>query len=235
LQVPAGPAPARRGEEEAAVIPAASSNHDRSNPFRRVLVGWDASPNSVTALKVAAAVAGSAHGEVVAASTARQRASHHRLMRRWYEGSPGAHQLNRPAVARQGRPGDGWRRSTGDQNGGAQMAGGLFGLGPGEPVPDVGVCFGRLSATGGRRAARVRGSPVHRWRCRRRGKGGAVRWRPRSAGHTGRVTGRAARDRLMPAAPSVYGESRLRDEARVPSRTRARLMASTCCPTRMPD
>jgi len=71
LQVLAGAVPAWRGEEEAAVIPAASSNHDRSSPFRRVLVGWDASPDSVTALKVAAAVAGSAHGEVVALAVLR--------------------------------------------------------------------------------------------------------------------------------------------------------------------
>lgn len=48
------------------MIPAASSNHDRSAPFRRVLVGWDASPDSVTALRTAAAIAGSARGEVVA-------------------------------------------------------------------------------------------------------------------------------------------------------------------------
>jgi nucleotide-binding universal stress UspA family protein len=66
LPVPAGTVPAWRGEEEAAAIPAASSNHDRPSPFRRVLVGWDASPDSVTALKVAAAVARSAHGEVIA-------------------------------------------------------------------------------------------------------------------------------------------------------------------------
>ncbi len=48
------------------MIPAASSNHDRSSPFRRALVGWDASPESVTALRTVAAIVGSAHGEVVA-------------------------------------------------------------------------------------------------------------------------------------------------------------------------
>lgn len=35
-------------------------------PYRRVLVGWDASRDSVTALNAAAALAGIAHGEVVA-------------------------------------------------------------------------------------------------------------------------------------------------------------------------
>lgn len=47
-----------------------SSNHDRksaaSRPFHRVLVAWDGSPDSVTALRMAAAVTGAEHDQVVA-------------------------------------------------------------------------------------------------------------------------------------------------------------------------
>lgn len=49
------------------MIPASGTRPGRASaPYRRILVGWDASPDSVAALKAAAALAGSAHGEVVA-------------------------------------------------------------------------------------------------------------------------------------------------------------------------
>jgi nucleotide-binding universal stress UspA family protein len=52
------------------VFPAPYGNNDRPQPvpgpFRQVLVGWDASPDAVSALKAAAAIAGSPYGRVVA-------------------------------------------------------------------------------------------------------------------------------------------------------------------------
>jgi nucleotide-binding universal stress UspA family protein len=52
------------------VIPAPESNSDRpklaSNPFRQVLVGWDGSPDSVAALRTAAAIVGDGPGRVIA-------------------------------------------------------------------------------------------------------------------------------------------------------------------------
>ena len=39
-----------------------------ASPFRRVLVGWDGSADSVTALRTAAAIVGEGHGHVVALS-----------------------------------------------------------------------------------------------------------------------------------------------------------------------
>ena len=52
------------------MISAPGGNHDlRAMPYRRILVGWDASPDSVTALRAAAALASSvAQGYVVAMS-----------------------------------------------------------------------------------------------------------------------------------------------------------------------
>lgn len=51
-----------------AVFPLPHSNSSRPTPgpFRHVLVGWDASPDSVTALKAATAIVGHPHGRVVA-------------------------------------------------------------------------------------------------------------------------------------------------------------------------
>jgi nucleotide-binding universal stress UspA family protein len=50
------------------VFPAPDSNSSRPapSPFRRVLVGWDASPDSVTALRAAAAIVGGHDGRVIA-------------------------------------------------------------------------------------------------------------------------------------------------------------------------
>jgi nucleotide-binding universal stress UspA family protein len=50
------------------MIPASGGNHgQQATPYRRVLVGWDASPDSVTALRAAAALAATtAQGYVVA-------------------------------------------------------------------------------------------------------------------------------------------------------------------------
>jgi nucleotide-binding universal stress UspA family protein len=50
------------------MMPASGGSHNlRVMPYRRVLVGWDASPDSVTALRAAAALAAiAAHGCVVA-------------------------------------------------------------------------------------------------------------------------------------------------------------------------
>lgn len=43
-------------------------NHTAPHPFHRVLVAWDGSPDSVAALKTAAAMAGDEHDHVVAYS-----------------------------------------------------------------------------------------------------------------------------------------------------------------------
>jgi nucleotide-binding universal stress UspA family protein len=66
-----GVAPWHRSEERKLVVfPASDGSNDgpppAPGPFRQVLVGWDASPDSVTALKAAAAVAGGARARVVA-------------------------------------------------------------------------------------------------------------------------------------------------------------------------
>jgi nucleotide-binding universal stress UspA family protein len=54
------------------MIPAANGSNDRGDggPFRRVLVAWDGSPDSVTALKTAAALTGRV-GHVVALAVLR--------------------------------------------------------------------------------------------------------------------------------------------------------------------
>ncbi len=46
--------------------PHSNSSQPTPGPFRHVLVGWDASPDSVTALRAAAAIVGGPHGRVVA-------------------------------------------------------------------------------------------------------------------------------------------------------------------------
>ena len=52
------------------MLPVANSESDgpslASNPFRQVLVGWDGSPDSVAALRVAAAIVGDGPGRVIA-------------------------------------------------------------------------------------------------------------------------------------------------------------------------
>ncbi|HUY48568.1 MAG TPA: universal stress protein [Streptosporangiaceae bacterium] len=52
------------------MIPAANGSHDLAGaaggPFRRVLVAWDGSPDSVAALRTAAAMVGDGPGHVVA-------------------------------------------------------------------------------------------------------------------------------------------------------------------------
>lgn len=52
------------------MIPAMSARHDQAgvpgSPFRRVLVAWDGSPDSVAALRMAAAIVGDGPGHVVA-------------------------------------------------------------------------------------------------------------------------------------------------------------------------
>jgi nucleotide-binding universal stress UspA family protein len=52
------------------MIPAENGSHDQagtpSRPFHRVLVGWDCSPDSEAALRVAAAIVGDGPGHVVA-------------------------------------------------------------------------------------------------------------------------------------------------------------------------
>jgi nucleotide-binding universal stress UspA family protein len=59
-----------KGERKAPMMATPTSNHDRSSaasrPFHRVLVAWDGSPDSVAALKMAAAVTGAEHDQVVA-------------------------------------------------------------------------------------------------------------------------------------------------------------------------
>jgi nucleotide-binding universal stress UspA family protein len=52
------------------VFPAPDNGHDQQHgnfcPFRRVLVAWDGSPDSVTALRMAAAIVAGSPGHVVA-------------------------------------------------------------------------------------------------------------------------------------------------------------------------
>jgi nucleotide-binding universal stress UspA family protein len=52
------------------VLPASDNGHDQQHgnfcPFRRVLVAWDGSPDSVTALRTAAAIVAGTPGHVVA-------------------------------------------------------------------------------------------------------------------------------------------------------------------------
>jgi nucleotide-binding universal stress UspA family protein len=65
-------------------------------PFRRVLVGWDGSPDSVEALSVAAEIAGRDGGHVVALAVLRQEPPHETDD----DGDGGRHAIARVAEAR---------------------------------------------------------------------------------------------------------------------------------------